>query len=198
MNKPYSEACGQNRDPILSVIQPLLADSQAVLELGSGTGQHAVYFARHMPHLVWYTSDVIDNHAGIKQWIEESGLDNVRLPIALDTLRSEWPALTVDAVFSANTAHIMHWDEVEAFFAGVGQLINSGGKFTLYGPFNYAGKYTSDSNARFDQWLKERDPESGIRDFEALDELARLAGMQLVEDFEMPVNNRILYWRKTT
>lgn len=195
--KPFAESSEQNRQPIFNVIELLLRDCQSVFEVGSGTGQHAVYFAADLPHLVWYTSDVSENHAGIKQWIEESGLQNVRQPVELDTLKSQWPTMRVDAVFSANTAHIMHWNEVEALFAGVGRLLNPGGKFTLYGPFNYAGQYTSESNARFDQWLKNRDRGSGIRDFEALDELAQMAGMQLAGDFQMPENNRILYWLKT-
>lgn len=196
MIKPFAESSEQNREPIFKVIEPLFGDCQSVFEVGSGTGQHAVYFAADLPHLVWHTSDVSEYHAGIRQWIDESGLDNVRFPVELDTATSQWPVMLVDAVFSANTVHIMHWHEVEAFFAGVGRLLNKGGKFTLYGPFNYGGEYTSQSNARFDQWLKDRDEGSGIRDFEALDELAQMAGMKLVEDFEMPANNRILYWRK--
>ena len=197
MHKPYAESSEQNREPIFNVIAPLMRDCKSVLEIGSGTGQHAVYFAADLPHLVWHTSDVTENHDGIRLWIEESGLENVRLPLALDTAKSTWPDISVDAVFSANTVHIMHWHEVEAFFAGASDVLNSGGKLILYGPFNYDGHFTSDSNASFDQWLKDRDPGSGIRDFEALDALAQQAGMQLIEDFEMPVNNRILYWRKT-
>ena len=196
MMKPFAESSEQNREPIFNVIEPLFRDCRSVLEVGSGTGQHAVYFARDLPQLVWHTSDLNENHHGIRQWLEESGLENVSLPVELDTMQSQWPAIKVDAVFSANTAHIMHWNAVEALFAGVGRLLSPGGKFTLYGPFNYQGKFTSESNARFDQWLKDRDAESGIRDFEALDRLAQQAGMQLVEDFEMPANNRILFWQK--
>jgi cyclopropane fatty-acyl-phospholipid synthase-like methyltransferase len=194
--KPYAESCDQNREPILSVIQPLFDDRQRVLEIGSGTGQHAVYFATALPHLTWYTSDCVEYHAGIRLWLEEAALPNVHAPLALDVARSEWPALDVDAVFSANTAHIMHWPEVEAMFAGVGRLLQAGGIFVLYGPFNYQGRFTSDSNARFDGWLKGRDPGMGVRDFEALDGLAVAAGMALQEDFPMPANNRILCWRR--
>jgi cyclopropane fatty-acyl-phospholipid synthase-like methyltransferase len=194
--KPFAESSQQNRKPIFNIIEPLFRDCRSVFEVGSGTGQHAVYFAGDLPHLVWHTSDVRENHAGIREWIEASGLTNVREPLELDTLQSDWPEIKVDAVFSANTLHIMHWDEVVAFFAGVGRLLNPGGKFVVYGPFNYNGNFTSDSNARFDQWLKGRDSESGIKDFDALDDLARQAGMQLVEDFDMPANNRMLYWRK--
>jgi cyclopropane fatty-acyl-phospholipid synthase-like methyltransferase len=195
--KPYAESCDQNREPILSVIQPLLQDCASVLEIGSGTGQHAVYFAERMPGLVWQTSDCIEYHAGIKLWLAEAALPNVRPPIELDVARSEWPDQTFDAVFSANTTHIMHWPDVEAMFSGVGRVLTAGGRFLLYGPFNYGNNYTSESNAGFDALLKSRDPESGLRDFEALDTLARHAGLQLQHDFEMPVNNRILYWEKS-
>lgn len=194
--KPYSESCEQNRDAILQVIQPLFKDRKNVLEIGSGTGQHAVYFAQKMPHLIWHTSDKAENHQGILAWIEEAALDNIRAPISLDVSRDKWPNAEIDAVFSANTAHIMSWPEVEALIAGVGAQLANNGLFVLYGPFNYDGNFTSDSNARFDQWLKERDPLSGVRDFEALEKLAQKSGMALENDFEMPANNRILCWRK--
>ncbi len=196
MAKPYSEACDRNRDPILAVIQPLLAQCRAVLEVGSGTGQHAVYFAERLPHLLWYTSDRSENHSGITAWLVDAALDNLRPPLGLDVSQSPWPSLAVDAVFSANTAHIMHWDEVEDLFAGVGRLLPEGGLFMLYGPFNYQRSYTSDSNQRFDAWLKARDPHSGIRDFEDVDALARRSGMTLRDDIAMPANNRLLIWQK--
>ena len=196
INKPYAESCEQNRDPILQVIKPLLQDCNDVLEIGSGTGQHAVYFAAAMPHLQWHASDLAEYHAGIGMWVQESGLNNVHLPFELDVSRSTWPAQTYDAVFTANTCHIMRWRDVQAMFAGVGGVLKPGGKFLVYGPFNYNGTYTSESNARFDAWLKARDPHSAIRHFEQLDELARQAGMYLQQDVAMPANNRILYWRK--
>lgn len=195
VNKPYAESCDQNKAAILAVLADLFADRTAVLEIGSGTGQHAIHFAERMPHLVWHTSDREENHAGIRQWLEESGLPNVRPPLALDVTQTEWPRLQVDAVFSANTVHIMHWDEVEALFAGIGRLLPKGGLFALYGPFNYDGRYTSESNARFDAWLKGRDPRSGIRDVADLARVAECAGMEVVQDFEMPANNRIVCWR---
>lgn len=194
--KPYAESSEQNWKPIFSVIQPLLTSSGTVLEIGSGTGQHAVYFSELLPHLTWQCSDRLENHAGINMWIDDAGLDNVLQPLDLDTVQSAWPDITYDALFSANTVHIMNWEAVEAFFAGSGKCLKSGGKLLLYGPFNYDGKYTSDSNARFDEWLKERDPHSGIRDFEALDQLASQAGLKLAKDYEMPANNRLLYWKK--
>ncbi len=196
MIKPFAESSVQNRAPIFEIIEPLLQDCRSVLEIGSGTGQHAVYFAKDLPHLTWHTSDVSENHDGIKQWIQDSHLDNVKLPIDLNTVKSIWPDRLFDAVFSANTAHIMHSHEVEAMFVGIGTILAPGGKFLLYGPFNYGGQYTSESNQNFDQWLKERDPGSCIKDFETLCVFAEQADMQLVEDFEMPANNRILYWQK--
>ncbi|MCU7942336.1 MAG: DUF938 domain-containing protein [Candidatus Thiodiazotropha sp. (ex Cardiolucina cf. quadrata)] len=191
--KPYSEACDENKAPILEVLLRLYCDVQTVLEIGSGTGQHAVHFATAMPHLTWQTSDMEENHPGIRAWLREAALPNVRNPIGLDVSRA-WPAGEYDAIFSANTTHIMSWPEVELMFQGVGQVLKRGGCFALYGPFNYQGGYTSESNQRFDQWLKSRDPLSGIRDFEMLDELAASNHLIFSEDVEMPVNNRILVW----
>lgn len=195
-SKPYAESCDQNREPILAVIREVLANSRAVLEIGSGTGQHAIAFANAMPHLIWHTSDRTENHAGIVMWLAEAGLANVSLPLALDVMLDDWPMLAVDAVFTANTAHIMHWPAVEAMFAGVGRLLTAGGDFLIYGPFNYDNRYTSDSNAAFDEWLKARDPLSGIRNFEDLETLAAQAGMVLKKDYAMPANNRILHWQR--
>ncbi|MET0108312.1 MAG: DUF938 domain-containing protein [Candidatus Thiodiazotropha sp.] len=191
--KPYSEACDENKVPILEVLLRLFRDVQTVLEIGSGTGQHAVHFAAAMSHLTWQTSDMEENHPGIRAWLREAALPNVRNPLGLDVSRA-WPAAEYDAIFSANTTHIMSWPEVELMFQGVGQVLKRGGCFALYGPFNYQGGYTSESNQRFDQWLKSRDPLSGIRDFEMLDELAAANHLILSEDVEMPVNNRILVW----
>ena len=193
--KPFAQACEENKAPILAVLKPLFKDRQHVLEIGSGTGQHAVYFAQHMPHLIWQTSDRVENHAGINLWLDEASLPNTRSPLALDVLQP-WPSLNIDAVFSANTAHIMAWPAVQAMFKGVGQLLPMGGVFALYGPFNYNGSYTSESNARFDLWLKQRDPDSGIRDFAELDKLAQQVSMQFMADNTMPVNNRLLVWQK--
>ncbi|RLJ17906.1 methylase [bacterium endosymbiont of Escarpia laminata] len=195
--KPYAESCDQNRDPILAVIEPLFTHCLNILEIGSGTGQHAVFFARKMPHLTWHTSDQAANHEGIHLWLDEAGLPNTRPPLLLDVGQPAWPTLQIDAVFSANTTHIMHWHEVEALFSGVAELLAENGLFALYGPFNYNGRFTSDSNAGFDDWLKARDPQGGIRDFEALENLAHKGGMVLLNDYEMPGNNRILCWIKS-
>lgn len=196
MNKPFSPSCENNKRPILSVLRQSFAAAGSVLEIGSGTGQHAVFFAESMPWLAWQPSDRAENLPGIRAWCEDVSLPNLLVPIELDVAALPWPALRVDAVFSANTAHIMHWPEVETFIAGVGAVLPKGGTFCLYGPFNYAGRYTSDSNAQFDTWLRQRDPSSGIRDFEAIERLARDAGLRLAADHEMPANNRTLVWRK--
>ncbi|HHJ17911.1 MAG TPA: DUF938 domain-containing protein [Gammaproteobacteria bacterium] len=196
--KPFSESCVQNREPILEVLRGELADKTRLLEIGSGTGQHAVYLAAEFPQLLWQTSDVSAAHAGINAWLDEAGLTNVRPPLALDVSRDSWPGQRFDAMFSANTVHIMSWPNVERLFEGVGKTLQENGVFCLYGPFNYNGRFTSDSNARFDQWLKERDPLSGIRDFEAVQEQAAKAGLVLKEDHAMPANNRTLVWSKTS
>ena len=196
INKPYSESCDQNRDVILSVIQTLLEDSVNLFEIGSGTGQHAVYFADRMPKLTWYTSDCEAYLPGIRMWIKEAGLENTRLPVELDVSHSKWPTKTFDAVFTANSVHIMNQVNVEALFDGVGELLNSNGFFIVYGPFNYNNEYTSASNESFDGWLKSRDPKSGIKNFEDVCDLAIKSNLVLESDIEMPANNRILVWTK--
>ncbi len=197
INKPYAESCDQNREPILEVIQSLLKNKKNVLEVGSGTGQHAVYFAEKMPHLVWQTSDQESYHQGIKLWLDEADLDNTPPPIVLNVSTNAWPDDIYDAIFSANAVHIMAWENVVDFFANAPKQLATDGLFILYGPFNYNQQYTSESNARFDIWLKQRDPQSAIRDFEALDKLANNAGMRIKEDYALPANNRILVWEKS-
>jgi hypothetical protein len=153
-----------------------------------------VYFGAELPHLVWQTGDVPQHHAGILAWLGEAALPNVLPPLALDVCHSGWRSGRYDAVFSANTLHIMSWPEVECFFEGVGEVLEAGGVLAVYGPFNYGGAFTSESNARFDAWLKARDPASGVRDFEAVDALARAQGLVLKLDIAMPANNRTLVW----
>ncbi len=196
MSKPYAASSDENKEPILGVLREVLASSRQVLEIGSGTGQHAVYFGLHLPHLVWVPSDLPENLPGIRRWLEEADLPNVTAPLALDVNDAEWPVQAVDAVFSANTAHIMDWSSVGALFAGVGRVLRAGGVFTLYGPFHYGGQATSPSNARFDASLRARDPAMGVRNFEDLDALARAVGLRLRRDYPMPVNNRALVWEK--
>jgi cyclopropane fatty-acyl-phospholipid synthase-like methyltransferase len=195
-NKPFAESCVENREPILAVLLPRLTGCSHLLEIGSGTGQHAVYFAPEMPWLTWQTSDRAENHAGIEAWLAESTAGNVVSPLALDVLGDAWPEASYDAVFSANTAHIMSREAVAAMFAGVGRVLADDGIFLLYGPFCYGGRHTAPSNAEFDRWLKARGQDMGVRDRDWLAELAAGAGLAQAEDIAMPVNNRVLVWRR--
>ena len=193
---PYSEACERNKDPILGVLRPLLAPSSRVLEIGAGTGQHAVHFASELPQVTWQPTDRAEYLPGLARRIAEEGTPNLRPPLELDVMRSAWPRFDADAIYSANTLHIMSWPEVEAFFAGVGRTLPRGGVLAVYGPFRYAGRFTTESNAAFDRSLRERDPASGVRDFEAVNALAAAQGLELEADQAMPVNNQLLVWRK--
>jgi cyclopropane fatty-acyl-phospholipid synthase-like methyltransferase len=193
--KPFAESCEQNKHAILQVLKTEFADNSNVLEIGSGTGQHAVHFAKHLPHTQWICSDRLENLDGIRQWLKEAELPNLQGPFLLD-VTGEWPEFRVDAIFSANTVHIMSWPMVEAMFTGIGDVLQTGGKFCLYGPFMYAGQHTSESNAQFDDWLKARDPLSGVRDTLDLDQIAKTNGLELAADHEMPVNNRLRVWVK--
>lgn len=196
MKKPYSESCDQNKEPILAIISPVLSSASSVLEIGSGTGQHAIYFAEKMPYLEWHTSDCRPYLDGINMWLSDAGLSNVLVPFELDVSSSQWPELDVDAVFTANSIHIMNQQDVINFMTGVGRLLNEQGHLMIYGPFNYNGAYTSKSNESFDHWLKDRDPSSGIKHFEDVMSLANNNGMKLVTDYEMPANNRMLHFVK--
>jgi hypothetical protein len=193
--KPHSLSCDRNRDPILAVLRRHFADRRHVLEIGSGTGQHAVYFAAALPHLTWQTSDVVENLPGIRMWLDEAHLPNLLAPLLLD-VNGQWPQARYDAVFSANTLHIMSWSEVQTFFSKLDAALTADAVLAIYGPFNYGGHFTSPSNASFDATLKDRAAHMGIRDFEAVDALARSIGLALVEDCAMPANNRTLVWRR--
>lgn len=197
-DKPYAESSAQNRGPILAILRGALADRHHLLEIGSGTGQHAVYFGAALPHLRWQTADLRLNHPGINAWLNEAALPNVLPPIELDVNNTDWHIGRHDAVFTANTLHIMSAGEVEKCFAGIGKVLTAGGVLVIYGPFNYRGQYTSESNARFDQWLQSRDPAAGIRDFEWVNQLAQQQGLSLTHDHPMPANNRTLVWEKNS
>jgi len=194
-DKPFAPACERNREPILAVLRERLASRRRVLEIGSGSGQHAVHFAAAMPWLTWQCSDVADNLPGIRAWLDDAHLANTPPPIELD-VAGVAPLLHFDALFSANTLHIMGWPEVEAFFAMLPGVLDAQATVVVYGPFNYDGAYTSDSNREFDVWLQARDARSRIRDFEAVDALARAAGLRQVADIAMPANNRCLVWQR--
>lgn len=194
MNNPCSPSCERNRGPILAVLRTHFARCRRVLEVGSGTGQHAVHFAAAMPHLQWQATDLRENLPGIRAWLSEANLPNTPPPFELD-VGGAWPAGEYDAVFSANTLHIMSWECVRALFAALPGVLTDDAVVAVYGPFNYGGRYTSESNAAFDRWLKEQGGHEGVRDFEAVDTLARAAGLTLLQDCAMPANNRTLIWR---
>jgi Protein of unknown function (DUF938) len=198
MDKPYSQSCENNKSPILAVIREVFSQAITVWEIGSGTGQHACYFASALPHLIWQPTDLAENLPGINAWRDEVQLANLNQPLVLDVTDPVWPCNGMDAVFTANTLHIMSWQHVEALFSGFQTYLNPLAQVCIYGPFNYHGNYTytSDSNARFNQWLKSRDPSSGIRDFEAVIVLAEKAGLRLLKDNAMPANNRLLVLQK--
>ncbi|KAF3977233.1 MAG: DUF938 domain-containing protein [Methylococcales symbiont of Iophon sp. n. MRB-2018] len=192
MNKPYSQSCENNKQPILQIIQTLFAESKHLWEIGSGTGQHACYFAENLPHLKWQPSDKAENIVAINSWVRDANLANLEFAQVLDVTDKDWPCQQIEALFSANTLHIMHWHEVESFFSGLEKYLTNKATVCIYGPFNYQGKFTSASNAQFDQWLKAVDRQRGIRDFETIVDLARNIGLFLNDDFSMPANNRLL------
>jgi Protein of unknown function (DUF938) len=192
--KPFSQACELNKHPILAVLKEVFGTRQRVLEVASGTGQHAVFFGAQLPHLSWQTSDIQQNLEGIKAWLAEAELPNVMPPLTLDVNDSAWSVEKFDAVFNANTVHIISWPEVQRLFNHIAKVVSLGAVICFYGPFNYKGQFTSPSNARFDASLKARDEQSGIRDFEAINELAITHGFILQKDIEMPSNNRLLVW----
>jgi len=192
----YSPSCERNQEPILTRLKVLLAEGGRVLEIGSGTGQHGCFFARALPQVVWQTSDQAVYLPGLSSNLAHHQIANVLPPVQLDVSADSWPAESFDALYTANTLHIMSWENVQQLFAGLQTLAHLPQQLIVYGPFNYNGGYTSDSNAAFDQSLKQRDPLSGIRDFDAVDELAEAAGYILEMDFEMPANNHLLVWHR--
>ena len=194
-SKPFAPHCERNKEPILEVLRLYFGDRRRVLEVGSGTGQHAVFFAAAFPNAIWQTSDLDENLPGIRLWVREAALANLPPPLSLD-VTGNWPKQHFDAVFTANSLHIMPWTAVEHFFSGIEKVLEPDGLLAVYGPFNYHGAYTSDSNREFDGWLKQRSALSGIRDFEAVDALASRIGLTLVNDHSMPANNRLLVWRR--
>lgn len=198
LSKPFSQACENNKAPILSVLERVFSGAKHVLEIGSGTGQHAVHFAEHLSHLRWQCSDRAPYIPGIEAWLAEFPRDNLPPCLTLDAIDEKWPSGDFDAAFSANTAHIMSWDMVVRTFEKVGACLQTYGTYALYGPFNYGGLFTSESNFHFDAMLRGKDPQQGIRDFEKVNALAQKAGLKLLEDNTMPANNRLLVWEKTS
>ena len=197
-DKPCAPACERNQQVIGDVLSMVVEHKAlTVLEMGSGTGQHAVYFAQRFPNLTWHPSDLEVQHEGIQRWLDEASLPNIKPPVAYEVGLHNWPGVSADLVFTANTLHIMSIAQVALWVEALGRHLNSGAMVMIYGPFKYRGKFTTESNADFDQWLKDADPERGIRDFEQLDQWFSQAGLKLVVDISMPANNQILLYEKT-
>ena len=194
---PHSPASERNKRAILEVLRMEFRDARHVLEIGSGTGQHAVFFAQELPHLTWQPSDVPDSHDAIRGRLDENAPSNVKPPLVLDVEHAEPPANGFDAAFSANTAHIMGIRAVQRMFALVGRILAAGGRFCLYGPFNFDGEFSSESNARFDASLRQRKATMGIRDLSDLDQFAKDAGLSRVRLYAMPAMNYIAVWQKS-
>lgn len=192
----YSQASENNKQPILEKLFDVFGQTKDVLEIGSGSGQHAIYFAKHLPELSWQTSELIDGIDKLEQNIEEFAPDNVLKPVLLDVCNQPWPVSRASAIFTANSLHIMSWESVEQLFQGIGQVLDKKGLVSIYGPFKYQADFTTPSNAQFDLWLKSRDPLSGVRDFEAVNQLAELQGLSLLYDYPMPSNNQFLIFQR--
>lgn len=204
---PFSQACENNKKPILKVLKQELDDYHYVFEVGSGTGQHSVYFAPRLSHLQWQTSDVINNHRVIKGWHNKYSAPNLYAPLAFDLTTDDIPKpldykgsqkgnLPYDSIFTANTLHIIDWRLVERLFELVGGALPINGKFIIYGPFNKNGEYSSNSNRQFDKQLREWDASSGIRDKEDVVALAKQHQLTLEKQYKMPANNEILVFRR--
>jgi cyclopropane fatty-acyl-phospholipid synthase-like methyltransferase len=193
--KPTAPAAERNKKAILGVLRYEFSDLSAILEIGSGTGQHAVYFAEHLPHLSWQTSDVVDNHAAIRAWVDDADLPNLVAPLDLDVLNAA-PVIGFDGVFSANTAHIMSIAAVDKMFSLVSMSLPEGGVFALYGPFRQDGKFNTASNAEFHRSLRRANPEMGIRHLEELDAIAQAGHMRRRHLYAMPASNHIAVWIK--
>jgi cyclopropane fatty-acyl-phospholipid synthase-like methyltransferase len=196
MQKPFAPSCERNQTAILPHLLHYLADARSLLEIGSGTGQHAVFFAQALPQILWQPSERPNALAGIELWRQEAGLANISPAIALD-VNTAWPSASYDAVFTANTLHIMSETEVQRFFQGLGTVLESNGLLIVYGPFNENGDFSSESNRQFDGWLKARNAHSGIRDIAWIDSLANEAGLERQANHAMPANNRLVIWKKS-
>ncbi len=208
-DKPFSQSCENNKEPILQALKVVFTEPASILEIGSGSGQHAVYFCHRLPHLQWQPSERQENIEGIKAWrnwaLTHWSLKNLAPPLVLDVNDEKWPLdktnNQVDGVFTANTCHIMDWDSVQAFVRKAAACLKDDGQLCIYGPFNYPDsdehiRYTSASNAHFDRWLKQRDSRSGIRNLPAMAKLAQRSGLGRLQDLSMPANNRLLIWQK--
>jgi len=195
--KQYSPSCERNKGPILAVLREIITAPGLVLEIGSGSGQHAVHFARGLSHVTWQPTDIAENLPSIAAWRAEANLPNLHEPQVLDLFADAWPVTSAQALICINTIHIVSWAGVEKLFEGAGRLLVPGGILYVYGPYRYAEKTLEPSNEEFDRWLKARDPLSGVRLFEDVNRLAEQNGLALSGDRAMPANNRSLWWMKS-
>ncbi len=193
---PYSQACENNKAPILALLQPAFAECTAILEIGSGTGQHAEHFAKNLPHLTWQASDQQHYLPELNERLKRAALANLPQAFCFDVTQQQLPDSRFDGLFTANTLHIMSWSMVESMFLRLGELLADNATLCIYGPFNYNGHFTSVSNQLFDQSLKSRDPAMGIRDIEQIIALAKMQDFNLHQDCAMPANNRLLWFIK--
>jgi len=193
---PFSQSCENNKWPILEILQRTFTEPGLILEIGTGTGQHAELFAKQLPHLQWQPTDRPGEHEFCQQRLNEADLPNLIDSLPLDVIDASWPITRADGAFSANTLHIMGWDGVEALFTGLGSILPKGGYFCVYGPFNEQGRFTSDSNAHFHEHLQAQDPAMGIRDIDDLKALGEDTGLTLREQCPMPANNQLLIWQR--
>lgn len=196
MAKGFAPAAERNRRPILEVLRRVLPTSGTVLEIASGTGQHAAFFAEHLPALRWQPSDAApDALRSIESWVTEAGRENLLAPVELDVSAQTWPIASAEAALCINMIHISPWESSEALFAGAGRILAEGAPLITYGPYRVNGEHTAPSNAAFDESLRSRDPRWGVRDIDALELLARKTGFALEERVAMPANNMTLIWR---
>jgi len=194
--KQHSPSCERNKEPILAVFREIFTVPGLVLEIGSGSGQHAVHFARGLPHMEWQPTDTAENLPSISAWRAEAGLPNLREPLVLDLFADDWPVKEVQAVVCINTIHIVSWSGVERLFSGAGRILLPGATMYVYGPYRYADRPLEPSNEDFDRWLKARDPVSGVRLFKDVNRLAEQNGFVLAGDRAMPANNRSIWWQR--
>jgi cyclopropane fatty-acyl-phospholipid synthase-like methyltransferase len=196
LQKPFSPSCERNRGPILNILSAYLPEHKRLLEVGSGTGQHAVYFAPKFDDLTWITTDRDENHAGIKAWLDEEKASNIEGPLSFNLGADSFPATNIDVVYTANTFHIMPWEIVQELISISGANLEKGSLFIVYGPFIYDGRFTSPSNEEFHQILRQRASHQGIREFKNVNKMFEKAGFKLMEDFSMPANNQTLVFKK--
>jgi len=194
--KPFAPAADKNKVAICAALQREIKAGDQVLEIGSGTGQHITWFATHIPNATWQPSDLAHNLSGIDAWITESNCSNIHPPVELDVEHTPWPVQKADVCYSANTLHIMNWHAIEALFKHASVLLGNGGKLCIYGPFRISGEHVSESNAQFDEQLRARNQESGVRDLNDLDCLAAQLDFDPPKSIRLPANNFLVVWEK--